>query len=164
MTVVQHAALGDIDCSEPGLWEGEIELDGRKVRIDLTIDEEEVSPELLENLLRMTDDLTSLDQAARGAILVDARGDDGAPAALYASHHLTELGDEVLDRLFGTHDRASLKPEALLERLSLVRVGLYPEAELPLLLDYSLGSEITNYVLCVSCSSDGVPEGVDLES
>jgi Protein of unknown function (DUF2004) len=49
--------------------------------------------------------------------------------------------------------------------LHLVRVGLYPgEREGCLVLDYTIGRDITNYLLVVSLNDAGLVVEVDMES
>ena len=52
----------------------------------------------------------------------------------------------------------------MLSRLVLVRVGLYPESDAPVLLDYSIDPEETNYILCVYVDVSGQPTDVSIES
>ena len=67
------------------------------------------------------------------------------------THHQKVLSADDFRRLFGTDrpDLGNLGP--LLSRLVLVRVGLYPEDEdQRILLDYSIGPDVTDYLLSVS--------------
>jgi hypothetical protein len=166
MSNVSHPILGTIDPTGPGFWDATITFAGRGVFFDLTIDGEELTAADLGDLPQQPEELEPLDRAARLAILEDARsGDEDAAAFLYVTHHQKVLSAGEFQRLFGT-DRPDLTNlEPLLSRLALVRVGLYPEDEdQRILLDYSIGPDVTDYVLSVSFNLKRQPTGVSLES
>jgi hypothetical protein len=165
MTTVSHPLLGAIDPSGPGFWDATLSFAERDVMLDLTVEGSELTAAELEDVLKKAADLRGLDKRARKAIASDAEGDEEAAAALYVSLHRDELSDEQLQQLFGTTDRKAVTPDALLSKLHVVRVGLYPENEDgQILLDYSLGEDVTNYLLCVSFDAEGDVAAVDLES
>jgi hypothetical protein len=166
MPNIVHPILGAIDPSVPGFWDTAITFDGRTVTFDLTVDGSDLASAELNNLPRKVEELEPLDRAARIAILQDARsGDDDSAAKLYITHHHDVLPRPDFARLFGTDTPDLAQPDALLSRLVLVRVGLYPENEdQPFLLDYSIDPDVTNYLLSVSFDSNRQPLAVDLES
>jgi len=163
---VVHPILGTIDPSEPGDWDGRITFATRAVRFNMTIDEPGLTARDLEGLPQRAEDLVALDRAARAAILDDARsGDEESSATLYLSHHEDVLAPETLQRLFGTEAPSAESAEAMLARLVLVRVGLYPESDdARVLLDYSIDPDATDYLLCVSFDAGGQPSDVSMES
>jgi len=166
MANVIHPILGTIDPSSPGFWDATITFAGRGIFFDLTIDGEELTAADLGDLPQQPEELEPLDRAARIAILADAQsGDEDAAAFLYVTHHQKVLSAEDFRRLFGT-DRPDLgNVGPLLSRLVLVRVGLYPEDEdQRILLDYSIGPDVTDYLLSVSFNLNRQATGVDLES
>jgi hypothetical protein len=162
--IIEHPLLGTIEPSTPGEWEGLLPFGGHEVRVELLIDEEGLEPAVLEAALQRLDELEAHDRSARSAIDEDAESAADATALLYAQHHTAELSDAVLQELFAA-TRDQITPKALLSRLVLVRVGIFPESEASqFVLDYSLGSKLTNYVLCVRFDSSGQVAVVDLES
>lgn len=166
MANIEHPILGSIDPSVPGFWDATVTFDGRDVEFDLTVDGSGLTPADIGSLPRRVEDLAPLDHAARLAILEDARsGDDDSAATLYLTHHHDALPGADFARLFGTDTPDLAEPDALLSRLVLIRVGLYPENEdRPFLLDYSIDPDATNYLLSVSFDSNRQPFAVDLES
>ena len=163
---VIHPILGAIDPSSPGFWDATITFAGRGVFFDLTIDGEELTAADLADFRSSRRSWSHSTRAARLAILEDAQsGDEDAAAFLYVTHHQKVLSPDDFRRLFGTDrpDLGNLQP--LLSRLVLVRVGLYPEDEdQRILLDYSIGPDVTDYLLSVSFNLKRQPTGVDLES
>jgi hypothetical protein len=166
MATVRHPILGALDPSAPGYWEAAVDFSGRLVAFDMTIDGSDLTAADLHDLPQKPGDLMPLDRAARAAILRDARsGDDDAAAWLYVTHHQSELSALDFQRLFGTDSPDRSNVAAILSRLVLVRVGLYPENEdQRVLLDYSIDPDATNYLLSVPFDSSGQPTSVDLES
>ena len=111
-------------------------------------------------------DVAKLDVEARKALAADLRsGDPDGATPLYRSHHFEELDNEVLESLFGTDSATGLSDQAFLEAFRLVRIGVYPEeADAAVLCDYSLGEELTDYLLSVAFGTGGVVQNVSMES
>jgi hypothetical protein len=166
MATVLHPILGAVEPSAPGFWDATVTFGGHAVRFDLTIDGSDLAAADLNDLPQKAEDLMSLDRKARAAILHDAQsGDEDAAAQLYITHHQSVLSASDFQRLFGTSRPDPADFAAILSRVVLVRVGLYPEdADRRVLLDYSIDPDATNYLLCVSFDSGGEPTAVDLES
>lgn len=190
MTSFQDEVLGTIDPGKPGFWEGTLRFQERDISVDLTIEEPSSSTErLVRDLLARLRDVATLERLGRDAIRRDAAGgidrdsngaaddddddddaddddvDDDDPATIvYVDHHLDELSDEELRSLFGTDDRDGIGQDAVLSRLHLVRIGLYAEDDGEILLDYSLGADITDHVLCVTLNAQGEVRSVEIES
>ena len=170
MAKIIHALFGTIDTSDrehPCATSADYQ--GRTIDIDLHLEDDELRPadleaEALRPLLGLVDDLAPLDAAARLAIAADATRGDEAAAALYASHHLEQLSDPQLAMLLPRAPKP-LTAGALLERLQLVRVGVYPASQdSPVLLDYSIDPDVTDYLLCVSFDPHGKVIAVEMES
>jgi hypothetical protein len=136
------------------------------VDVDLNVDRGPKSDEALATLLARLDAIKDFDAAARTALSRDAsEGGEDAPTQLYVEHHRDELPDADLERVFGSKNRDLVDASSVLSKLLLVRVGLYPQnAEYQLLLDYSIGPEITDYLLCVAFDAEGKLHALDLES
>lgn len=164
MSAVNDPLFGALDPKAPGSWNATRSHDGRDVAFDLTIAGKELALDALERALQRVSDLAPLDRAARAAIQRD-EDDEDAAANVYYDHHLEELEDADLVAVFGASDRDAIDRDAFLSKLVLVRVGLYPERpDSALLLDYSIGPDVTNYVLCVAFDAEGAVTGVDVES
>lgn len=164
MTTI-HPILGSIDGAAPGFWTGVVSFATRAVVLELTIDGVGVSEAKLSELLRVAEDVAGLDRLARQAIERDVQAGEDSAATLYLSHHWEELPEADLQRLFGTTDRGRASVKSLLAQLVLSRIGLYPESEeRRYTLDYSLGFDVTQSLLCVALDSEGQPSAVDFES
>jgi hypothetical protein len=165
MASVNDPRFGAFDPSVSGFWDATLTYGDRQVEIDLTIDGNDLNADTLQSVLRRSEDLAKLDPIARDAIHRNAESGEESSAIIYYEHHLEELEATALRSLFGTEDREAIDSSTFFSKLALVRVGLYPENEdAQILLDYSLGTDITNYVLCVSFDTNGEISAVDLES
>lgn len=161
---LEHDLFGVIDLSAAARLEGSRIFDGRFVSFDLNI-KERVDASSLAPLLARVDQLDSLDARARAAMRADLAGGDETATALYVSHHLDELSSDAVAKIFGDSDPSTITPATFLSTLVLTRVGLYPESlDRQLVLDYSIGTEHTNYLLCVSFDESGEIAAVDMES
>ena len=164
MTTISHPVLGRIDTSAPGHWEGTRTLLGRRVTIDLTLEEANASPAIINAALQLSEDARLLDEEARAALASDLEEGDDAVSVIYVNNQLSELSDEELSNLFDD-DPENVDPEEFLEKMQLVRLGIYPEeTERHVLLDYSIGSDLTTYVLSVAFDRTGQVTGITMES
>jgi hypothetical protein len=66
---------------------------------------------------------------------------------------------------FGKVERETLDVDGFLGKMSLVRIGFYPEnGKRRVTFDYSLGTHLTDYLLVVTFDSSGQASDVHLES
>jgi hypothetical protein len=164
MTRIQDSRFGTIDHSVPGSWSAAQAYAGREVTFDLSIQHGHLDGVVLQGVLARVADLSALDAAARAALRRDLVAED-SHVETYFDHHVAELDDAELLKLFGTAAREEIAVDSFFERLALVRVGLYPErADAQLLLDYSLGPDVTNYVLCLAFDAQGAVVELTIES
>jgi hypothetical protein len=155
---VTHDVFGEIEFDpEDGenRWESEVELDGRPIELDLTFDGATVDGALLDPLSRYVADLPSFDRQAQTLIRADLAEEESAVRD-YIEQHLEEPG--VVDAVFGG---SAPDVDGFLAKLSLVRVGIGPADHRPCyeaVFDYTLGEEVTNYLVVVKFGEDGVTE------
>lgn len=142
-------------------YEGmQVDLDGQKVEIDV----EGVSNELLERIAPRVADLRHLDFEARQSLRENLAGTgefDAMP--LYRSHHIDELEPSLARRFFDVDRSDPAADETFLRSMKLVRVGVYTESE-RIVCDYTIGRDVTNYVVAVAFGADGKVYDVDMES
>lgn len=98
-------------------------------------------------------------------ILNDYNDEDGDTVKSYLEHHLEEVEKEELSNLINFDDK-TIKPELqLLKNLKLVRVGIYPDHEDNFaIFDYSIGVEITNYLVVINTDEHGQLDYMAMES
>ena len=128
-------------------------------QVDIAFDGSRVDAAVFGRLTRHGVSLEALDHKARAGMRAEYAEEDSA-VRLYAEHHRDELG-----AVFG--EAGSIDLEAFLAALGLVRVGFSLESEPDdsgVILDYSIGAEVTNYLLAVSFDEDGELEDISMES
>jgi hypothetical protein len=83
----------------------------------------------------------------------------------YLEHHLEELGEDELEDLVEPGSKPATYEKQLLKKLHLVRVGIYPEGEDQFaIFDYSLGSDITDYLVVINTDENGNLVYITMES
>jgi hypothetical protein len=121
--------------------------------------------EMAESGQRVSD-LAKLDMDARKAIAEDlARGEDGQTVHLYKTHHFEELDAATLAERFGVAELAQIDDARFVAGLQLRRVGLYPkEPDETFVCDYTVGADLTDYIIAVKVDNRGRVRSVDMES
>jgi hypothetical protein len=151
-------AFGDDGCAST-----HVDLNGQDVEVEVSFDRGVQRP-LLEQLLPRVADLRRLDGDARESLRENlARGDEDDAMPLYRSHHIAELEPETAGRFFCLEGDASGVDETFLRSLRLVRVGIHPESG-EIVCDYTIGTEVTNYLVAVTFGPDGMVHDVSMES
>jgi hypothetical protein len=160
-----HPIFGRIDPAEKDCWEATIDHAGRQIRIDLNLDSGKIDADALARVTSLIDDPSKLEKSSREAMRKDYGQSEDSMAALYRSHHRDELSEAELTTCFGTSKAWQDDIDVFLAHCKLIRIGLYPEeTERCLVLDFSLGESVTQYLLVVSFDSNGKAVAVDMES
>ncbi|WP_194919487.1 DUF2004 domain-containing protein [Catenulispora rubra] len=128
-------------------------------QVDITFDGGRVDAAAFGRLARHGVDVEALDRKARAGMRAEFAEEDST-VRFYAEHHRDELG-----AVFG--EDGSIDLETLLATLSLIRIGFSLESDPEdsgIILDYSIGAEVTNYLIAVSFDEDGELEDISMES
>jgi len=164
---ITHAAFGDIEFDpkhELNEWETEIEWSGHPIRVDLTFDGATISSGVLDGLAWFVTDPAAFDELARRGLRQDLDR-KGSAVKDYMDHHLDDLDAADLAQIFGAGSSRSVDAETFLRGMRLARIGLYPdEPESHAVLDYTLGEELTDYVLTVTLDNRQKIAGIAMES
>jgi hypothetical protein len=157
---MDHAFFGPLRATADGVaWEGRVDLGGAPVLLELTSGADVTSAQL-DAVAIFPRDLRRFDAAAREALLRDADDEDGV-VRLYIDHHLAEFPAETLASLFGAAPSAG----AFLAAMVLHRVALYPDDRHgAAVFDYTLGRDVTTYLLVVCFDAHGAVASLDMES
>jgi hypothetical protein len=160
---VKHAYFGSLPTAADGLhWEGQVDLAGRLVSVDLSSDGPVTSAQL-DAAAAFPTALSRFDMASRAALSGDSQGQE--MVLLYMEHHLSELPPATIKSLFGSTPASAITTELFASRLVLQRVGLYPADEArTAVFDYSLDGDVTNYLLVVAFDAGGEVTSVEMES
>ena len=144
-------------------YDGSVKVDGKDVDVDLNFESESVDHDLVKNVGSVISNILEFAHQAWSAISDDWElGAESETARFYLQHHLDELSEEEVVKLFGT---SSVDKSVFFKALSLVRIGLYPEDdEMFTVFDIQLSQELTDYLMSVSIGSDGQVTGISFES
>ncbi|RYY93620.1 MAG: DUF2004 domain-containing protein [Chitinophagaceae bacterium] len=164
MAVYTLPHFGDVDHGAPEeFYDAQVPYAGDTLELDLNIDEAAVAPEQLDKVKRYLEDLPALDRKARALIAEDFHG-AGDTVTEYLQHHMEEL-EEELDKLLEGTDPARPRDERLMKALRWVRAGFYPnDDEIFVTLDYTLGEELTQYLVVVNLDANGELAYMTMES
>jgi hypothetical protein len=138
------------------MWDKGIELAGRTVDVELFSDDDDddEGQDVPDGATAFVNDIARFDALAREAMRANWHSDEFG-ARLYAEHHEDELGIEVAG-----------DPDKLLARLFLKRIGFGSDDDPDrfVVLDYTIGEELTQYLMAVTFSRDGEITDVSMES
>jgi hypothetical protein len=163
MDGMTHPVLGavEVDDTVGPSWRAGVELAGRPVELGFDPGDEPLDAGQVDTLAEVAGRLADLDRAARAAMLRDYVADlDSEGAGGYLIHHVDELGEERVAAALGIP--TPVDPERFVGALRLVHIAVQPDE--PMVLDYTIDADLTNYVLAVGVDEDGQVVSINTES
>ena len=146
-------------------YDANIEISGNEIRVDLNFENKTIDTKTLDKVRNLLENIEEYDTLNKSYILSDYNNEDGDTVKFYLQHHLEEIGEEELAGLINFEDKTRNIEQQLLKKLNLVRVGLYPDNEENFaVFDYSIGEEITNYLVVISTDWNGQLDYMAMES
>ncbi|MEG0926392.1 DUF2004 domain-containing protein [Chryseobacterium sp.] len=142
-----------------------IDFNGNEIQVDLNFESESTDGTKLDQVKNYLENIETFNKLAKNYILEDYHNEEGDTVKFYLEHHLEEVEQDELSTLINFDD-ATVEPEQqLLTKLELVRIGLYPDNEEGFaILDYSIGKEITNYLVVINTDQNGQLDYMAMES
>ncbi|MDQ0638176.1 hypothetical protein QF042_001741 [Pedobacter sp. W3I1] len=146
-------------------YDVDIELNGNEIQVDLNFENQTVDILILDKVKNFIEKLEKFDKLNKTYILNDYNDEDGDTVKFYIEHHLEEVDKEELTKLVNFDDTITEPEQQLLSKLKLVRVGLYPDNEDNFaIFDYSIGKDITNYLVVINTDENGQLDYMTMES
>ncbi|QNN40462.1 DUF2004 domain-containing protein [Pedobacter roseus] len=146
-------------------YDVDIELNGNEIQVDLNFEHQTVDTLILGKVKNFIEKLEKFDNLNKTYILNDYNDEDGDTVKFYLEHHLEEVDKEDLTKLVNFADTITEPEKQLLSKLKLVRVGLYPDNEDNFaIFDYSIGKDITNYLVVINTDENGQLDYMTMES
>jgi hypothetical protein len=143
----------------------DIDFKGNQIQVDLNFESETLDTSTFEKIKKLIENIEKFDEQNKKYILEDYNDDEGDTVKFYLEHHLDEVGKEELSTLINFDDTTSEPEKQLLDKLKMVRVGLYPhDKENFAIFDYSIGTEITNYLVVINTDENGELDYMAMES
>lgn len=146
-------------------YDVEIPYNNTEVQVDLNFNDKTIDPARLETVKQFIENIRIHDLNNRKHIEADYNDEEGDTVKFYLEHHLEELGKDELAGLIDLNSKSTEHEKQLLKKLQLVRVGLYPDSEGQFAtFDYSIGQEITNYLVVIFTDENGNLDYMTMES
>ncbi|MDB5202361.1 MAG: hypothetical protein JWQ27_1770 [Ferruginibacter sp.] len=166
MALIKLPHFGAIDTDAlDEYYDAVIEFNGHELQLDLNFETKAIDASRLETMKRFIENIRIYDGNNKGYIQKDYADDDGDTVKPYLQHHLDELAEDDLEDLLLPGSKLETHEKQLLTKLHLIRVGLYPQSEdMFASFDYSLGAELTNYVIVIDTDENGNLNYMTMES
>lgn len=166
MPIFKMPHFGPLDSeSLDEYYEVEIDYNGGILVIDLNFGEKKIGVDKLELAKQFIDNIRIHDLKNHKYIEADYSDENGETVRSYLEHHVEELGELELADLGTPGSKPSTYEKQLLKKLHLTRVGIYPEGEDQFaIFDYSLGVEITDYLVVIFTDENGNLDYITMES
>ena len=162
--VLPHFGPLDPDSLEE-YYDVDIDFNGTSIQIDLNFENKTIEKNRLETVKSFIENIRIHDLNNKKYIDKDYNDEDGDTVKFYLEHHLEDLGKEELSTLIDLNSKSTEYEKQLLKKLHLVRVGLYPDSENQFaIFDYSIGQEITNYLVVINTDENGNLDYMTMES
>ena len=146
-------------------YDVDIEFNGNQIQIDLNFETKTIDTLTMDKVKNFIENIDKFDKLNKTYILNDYNDEDGDTVKFYLEHHLEEVGKDELSTLINFDDSKTEPEQQLLTKLKLVRVGLYPTSEDNFaIFDYSIGEEITNYLVVINTDENGELDYMTMES
>jgi hypothetical protein len=142
-----------------------IDFQGNEVEIDLNFENKTIDVETMGKVKNFIENLEELNQLNTTYILDDYNDENGDTVKFYLEHHLDVVDKDVLSDLINFNDTTTNPEKQLFAKLKLVRVGLYPDSGNNFaIFDYSIGKNITNYLVVINTDENGQLDYLTMES
>ncbi|UKB83383.1 DUF2004 domain-containing protein [Chryseobacterium sp. MEBOG06] len=142
-----------------------VDFNGNEIQIDLNFENEKIDAVKLDKVKNYLENIEKFDTLNKTHILHDYNDEEGDTVKYYLEHHLEEIEQDELSTLINFDDLTTEPQDQLLTKLELVRIGLYPHSEDHFaILDYSIGKEITDYLVVINTDENGELDYMAMES
>jgi len=140
-----------------------IDFNNNQIQIDLNFENKTIDIERLETVQHFIENIRIHDLKNKKHIEDDFS--DGDTVQEYVEHHIEELATDDLNKLIGLNTKITDQPKLLLNKLHLIRVGLYPDSKDQFaIFDYSLGQELTDQLVVINTDENGNLDYITMES
>ena len=158
--------FGQIDSTNlEEYYDVNINLNGEEIQIDLNFESKTIDTKQLDAVKNFIEKIADFNKKNKKYIAQDYSNEDCDTVKTYVEHHLEEMDKAELSGLVD-FDNKSISPEKqLMNALRLVRVGLYPDSDDQFaIFDYSIGEELTNYLVVINTDKNGKLDYMTMES
>ena len=146
-------------------YDVDIDLKGNEIQLDLNFDLEYVTTSTFDKVKNFLENLAQFDDLNKIHMQNDFNNENDGSVKMYLEHHLAEVDKVELATLINFDDTTTEPVLQLLAKLKLVRVGIYPKNKKNFaIFDYSIGKEMTNYLVVINTDEKGKLDYLTMES
>lgn len=146
-------------------YDAVVDFNAVEIMVDLNFENKSIDIKKLEAAKQFLENIRIHDLNNKKSIQKDFDDEEGDTVRTYLEHHIEELPTDDLSQLIGAGAKTADQAKLLLKKLHLVRVGLYPDSEEQFaIFDYSIGTELTNYLVVIETDENGNFEYMTMES
>ena len=166
MATIKLPHFGSLDPdSLEEYYDIDIPFNDTEIQIDLNFEQITIDAKRLDVAAKFIGNIRIHDLNNKKYIEKDFNDPGGDTVKFYLEHHLEDLGEEELSGLIDLKSRSSDHIKQLFKKLHLVRVGLYPDSvDQFAIFDYSIGKELTQYLIVINADENGNIEYMTMES
>mgnify|MGYP001056118732 CR=1 FL=1 len=137
----------------------------RIMKLDINFEIESINQSELNKILEFVNKIPEFDIQNQSYIKSDFE-QDASEVTDYLNFYLDELDDSELAGIINLKNRNNSRNSLLMEKLKLIRVGIYPQASYFGTFDYSIDidGEPCNQLLVVNIKKDGTLDHITWES
>lgn len=165
MALISLPHFGTMDPQDlESYYEAETTLNNSPIQIDLNFESKSIEPNRLETVKAFIENIRIYDMNNKRYMEKDYHDKDAETVKHYLEHHLENLGNEELSDLINIGSRSDDHEKQLLKKLQLIRVGIYPNsADHFAIFDYSIGQNITDYLVAIYTDENGNLDYLSME-
>ncbi len=163
MTTYTLPYFGEIDLkSLDEYYEVKIAIQGKTIKIDINFEEETISKKDIDITKSILERLDDFYKVAQTAIINDFG--KGGEVDEYIEYIEEYISDEELAPYLKEVDKNLDKKNQILSIIYLKRVGLYPDDDNNVVLDFTISSDLLHYVLVINMNAKCEIENMCMES
>ena len=130
MTEYLLSPFGQIDLiSLNEYYDAIIELDHKKIHIDINFGSTTIEKAEMDNIKNFIEGIDKFDKQNKGYIEKDFNNEKGTTVKEYIDFHMEEFEKDKLAQLIDYDNKEIAAEKQLLNKLTLERVGLYPDGK-----------------------------------
>jgi hypothetical protein len=146
-------------------YDWELTFGKRILNLDLNFETESTNKSKLNQIIEFVNRIPEFDKQNRNYIKADFE-QEVSMTSDYLNFYLEELDDDELGEIINLNNQKKSRPSLLMEKLNLIRVGIYPQASYFATFDYSIDidGEPSNQLLVININQNGTLDCITWES
>jgi hypothetical protein len=164
--ILEKPDFAEIDVEKlTNYYDWTLKFGERKLNLELNFETESTNQSELNQILEFVNKIPEFDNQNKNYIKSDFE-QEVSMTSDYVNFYLNELDESELAGIIDIKNRKKSRNSLLMEKLNLIRVGIYPQASYYGTFDYSIDidGEPCNQLLVVNINKDGTLDHITWES